>query len=194
MGKLSPFLFDDFAETLQKLGVRISKHQQYLDISKWNLAKIVNEHWDSDGYASEVKDKREYYRECSRLLPVMLFGHSGETLRRWCETQAHYSAEPDIEILLHGSSFDHLLKAKRLEMDGRVKAVLAVAEAIENKMTADGMVSHFDPDRDGPNSRHFMLNKLFSWSEKMWVPKPAADLLLQAAKIIKASLEVKDEV
>lgn len=191
MGKLYPVLSAEFAAELNKAGKRIAFQQLYMDENKWKLAKRVNVEWDKrrDEYEPEI-NKRVFYTECCKCLPVMIFGESGETLRRWCETQSHYAPEKDIVTLLRGSSFDHLLKAKRLQNNGKVEAaVLAVAFAIERKMSADDMVSNFDPNYDGNDSRHFTLNRLFTLSEKAWIPKEAAEHLLEAARIIKKSLD-----
>ena len=190
MGKLSPLLFDDFANDLLKVGKQIASQQMYLDENKWKLAKKVNDEWNKGGYEAEGTDKREYYKECCSLLPVMIFGSSGETLRRWSETQAHYAKEKNITTLLHGSSFDHLLKAKRLQAGGKVEAaILAVAFAIEHEMSADDMVSHFDPEHDGSDSRHFTMKKLFSLADRAWISREASFHLLMAARNMKEHLD-----
>lgn len=190
VGKLSPILTDEFAITLRSAGRKIDFVQMALDRKKWYVAELVNLEWRDEGYEAEGVNKREYYAECCKLLPVRIFGQSGETLRRWCETQSHYADEKDIMDILAASSFDHLLKAKRLHNNGKVEsAIYAVAIAISKNMTADEMANHFDPEHDGKDSRHFTLEKLFTLSERAWIPKEAAEHLLEAARIIKKSLD-----
>lgn len=191
MGKVYPLLSPEFVADLQKAGKRISFQQLYLDENKWGLAKRVNAEWDKrrEEYEPEIT-KRIFYAECCKWLPVMIFGKSGETLRRWCENQTYYADEKDITKLLKESSFDHLLKAKRLESNGLVEsAVDAVKTAITEGWNADRMVEHYDPDHEGRDSRHFQLTKLFTLSERAWIPKEAAEHLLEAARIIKKSLD-----
>ena len=190
MGKVSPILSDEFASALKNAGRKIDFVQMALDRKKWHIAELVNLEWRDEGYEAEGVNKREYYSECCKLLPVRIFGASGETLRRWCETQAHYADEKNIMDILAASSFDHLLRAKRLQNNGKVDAaVYAVAIAISKSMTAEEMTAHFDPEHDGSDSRHFTVDKLFTLSERAWIPREAADHLLEAARIIKKSLD-----
>jgi hypothetical protein len=190
MGKLSPILNDEFAAKICKTGRNIQTQQRLLDQNKWLIAEMVNLEWRDEGYQAEGTNKREYYKECCRLLPVMVFGKSGETLRRWCETQAHYADEKDILTILSASSFDHLLRAKRLQANRKVTAaILAVAEAVKDGMSAEDMENHFDPEHEGSDSRHVMVERLFSLSEKSWIPKEAADHLLEAARIMREMLK-----
>ncbi len=190
VGKLSPLLSDVFAAEIVKIGRRIDVQQNLLDQNKWQIADLVNAEWRDEGYAVEGVIKREYYAECCRMLPTRIFGKSGETLRRWCETQSHYADEADILTILSASSFDHLLKAKRLQANKKVDAaILAVAQAVKSEMTADEMVAFYDPEHDGTDSRHFTMDKLFTLSERAWIPKEAAQHILEAARIIRESLK-----
>ena len=94
--------------------------------------------------------KLDYYIEVSRVandgLFIPIFGESGQTLRRWCETQETYKNFPQAEQFLTTLSFDHLAKAKKLAKDGRVAVpTLALAEAVARHWSADDMQEHYDP-------------------------------------------------
>src|SRR5688572_9973230 len=82
--------------------------------------------------------------ECSRVANIGLqkprFSESGETLRRWCEVQAYYSQFSYADKLLDVYSFDHLVEAKRLAYQEKVKsAIEALKLAYSNRWTADEM-------------------------------------------------------
>lgn len=179
----------DFAEYLTSAGADIERKQNALDIAKWTVAEAVNLEWRDEGYEAERVNKKEFYGACCQCLPFRLFGKSGETLRRWCETQAHFDRFNNIDMVLRATSFDHLLKAKRLEQNKKIDAIKALGTAIEEDLTADEMVTMFDPEHDGIDSRHFKLTQLYSLSESAWIPKEAGALILAAARIIDAELK-----
>jgi len=185
-----PALSNEFANFLRKQGKKIKTVSDALDVLKWNLADAVNLEWVDGEYKGEVR-KEDYYVECCKCLPVMLFGKSGQTLRRWCDLRAHYEDIPNSEVLLRGSSFDHLYKARRLEVGGKVEAAeLAVAMAIQEEWTADEMQYNYDPKGESETEER-TIERLFSLSEAMWIPRRAAELILEAVKIIREERKAK---
>jgi hypothetical protein len=179
-----PALSKEFADFLRKQGRKIKTVSDALDVMKWHLADAVNLEWIDGGYKGEVT-KEEFYIECCTCLPVMLFGKSGQTLRRWCDLRNFYEDVPNSDVLLRGSSFDHLLRAKRLELGNKIEAAeIAVAVAIKNELTAEEMQYKYDP-RGESETEERTIERLFSLADAMWIPREAASLILQAVKIIR---------
>jgi len=182
-----------FVDQLYKQGNKIKTVSDALDVMKWQLAEMVNLEWRDGDYKGEVK-KIDFLAACSQCLPVMLFGHSGETLKRWCGIEEYYEKVPQAKTLLKGSSFDHLLRAKRLADGEKVKndngdpapAEYAVAKAIAEKWTAERMQMEYDPTSDGETQER-TIQRLYGLSEMMWMPKRAAELIREAVEIIKES-------
>lgn len=130
--------------------------QRQADDCKWNIARCVNEMWPEHktmaGANKELIfcDKDAYYAECSRVANEGLshprFSASGQTLRRWCEVEATYSRFEHADEFLDALSFEHLRIAKSLSLNDKVKnPVLALAEAVSRKWTAQEMQYHYDP-------------------------------------------------
>jgi hypothetical protein len=96
------------------------------------------------------------------------FSASGETLRRWCEVYACYS---NIKVehlpVVKESSFEHLRIAKSLAYNEKVSSpLLALAEAVKNKWTADEMRLHYDPP-----GQVTIYEKFTGWLESLWTTK-----------------------
>ena len=145
----SVFLDPEFQQELSAMTTAYSVQQAEADLMKWEIAKAVNEFW-GEHMSSFGGKKLDYYIEVSRVandgLFIPIFGESGQTLRRWCETQETYKNFPQAEQFLTTLSFDHLAKAKKLAKDGRVAVpTLALAEAVARHWSADDMQEHYDP-------------------------------------------------
>ena len=54
------------------------------------------------------------------------------------------------------------------------------------------MVSFYNPEHEGADSKRYQVNRLYSMSEASWIPKEAADHILQAAQIIDKTLRSAD--
>jgi hypothetical protein len=153
----------EFIKDVQANAKEYDTFQSESDDSKWTIARKTNEMWPEhkglvvqDAAWEEPKllfpTKMDYYMEVSRVANMGLrkkrFSDSGETLRRWCEVQETYSQFPQADLLLSEVSFDHLVKAKKLAKDGKVKSpihALAWAMNADERHTADEMKEHFDP-------------------------------------------------
>ena len=193
LGKVYPrptIITPEFAKFLAERGAAIERIEKHLGRKKWAFAGDVNLEWRDGDYEIEKVNKREYYSECAKYLPVMIFGKSGETLRRWCEVEAHYKDVDEALLLLEGSSFDHLLRAKRLEANNKEIAVVAVSTAIKDGLNAEEMQYNFDPSSSG-ESENRTIDRLFSLADAMWIPREAAALILQAVIIIRDARKVK---
>ena len=150
--KVSEVLDRYLCEDLQKMAGQYEGNQSNADDDKWNIARRVNEDWsEHKGY---FDTRLEYFAECSRVMNLgrkkKYFSDSGETLRKWCEVQASYqrfeSEVNDGDKFLDLLSFDHLLKARTLYNNAKVKSPLdALNAALENGWTADEMAYHYDP-------------------------------------------------
>ena len=148
----SVVLAREFCDELSAMAQNYSDNQYNADSDKWNIARLVNEGWEE--HKVHFETKLDYLAECSRVanrgLRHKRFSDSGETLRRWCEVQATYSAftekVQDADKFLDLLSFDHLSRAKRLYLNGKVKSpFLALSTAMTEKYTAEEMQFHFDP-------------------------------------------------
>ena len=153
---ISLVLDPEFAKELQGMSSEYDGYETAADNSKWVIAEKVNSMWPEHETARDengvkvFETKKDFYMECSRVANIGLkkkrFSDSGETLRRWCETQETYNQWQDAYNFLNWLSFDHLYKAKKLYKDGKVRVpVLALAEAVRSGYTADEMKEHFDP-------------------------------------------------
>ena len=198
VGKVYPALLSKgFADYLYKQGKKIKTVSDALDVMKWELADAVNLEWRDGDYKGEIT-MMDFYADCCQCLPVMLFGHSGQTLKRWCEVQTYWQDVKEAKTLLKASSFDHLLRAKRLADSDKVKndngdpapAEYAVAKAISEHWTAERMQMEYDPNGDS-DSQERTIQRLYGLSEMMWIPKRAAELIREAVEIIKAERQNK---
>jgi len=150
--KVSEVLDPEFVTELQGKATIYDDNQYNSDNDKWAIAVLVNDMWDE--HRSQFDKKIDYLAECSRVanrgLRHKRFTESGETLRRWCELQATYAAfvdnVQDADKFLDLLSFDHLYRARKIYMAGKVKSPFeALSQALINKWTAEEMQFHYDP-------------------------------------------------
>lgn len=171
----SEVLDPEFCAELRAMSRNYDNNQTNVDDDQWNIARKVNEMWPEHiGMKEAFPTKAEYQAECSRVANIGLrhkrFSDSGETLRRWCETQATYQAftdqVQDADKFLDLLSFDHLYKAKTLFLNKKVKSPFeALLKAITEGYTADEMQFHFDPPQV-PDDYTVMIGRLDALQDK----------------------------
>lgn len=202
---ISAVLDPEFAADLQASVKHFDDCESEADNERWNIAFQVNEMWPE--HENNVDDrgekifptKKEYYAECSRVANLVVkrkrFSDSGETLRRWCEVQESYNQWRDAVTFLDHLSFDHLYKARKLYKDGKVSPpVLALAEAVRRKWTADEMKEHYDPTITPHPYDIFRSNINNLLSAKLEFIKSAEVRKRIKAELSKIDQEVRDEI
>lgn len=197
-GKVS-LLRPEFVRQLQRTAKQYDHHHKRAGRYQFILARRVNEEWAKE-YEGEVR-KEDYYAACSyeinAALGFPICSYSGETLRRWCELDSSYrniseSLYPLFDIL----SIEHFRIARRLaklpENESKCNTpehILAFAYA--NKMTADEMEQHFDPNKAEPVHPydsaigHFdsLLTNKFEWIRDVHDRQEIVRHLSEARKI-----------
>lgn len=206
--EISAVLDPEFVKDLQANAQDYDGFQSESDDSKWVIARRVNEMWEEHKNMTyplttdpAFPTKMDYYAECSRVANIGLkhkrFSDSGETLRRWCEIQESYAAFSQADLLLSELSFDHLVRARKLARDEKVKSpILALAKAMEAGYTADEMQEHFDPKQPvHPYDKvKGWLAGLLDKNNWKWVKKSenVKQILFHAAEIKRLSEEKAD--
>jgi len=162
----------EFTAEIRATAAHYDDNLENADNDKWNMARLVNEMWPE--HKGTFETKLDYLAECSRVANIGLrhkrFSDSGETLRRWCEVQATYSAfaetVKDADKFLDLLSFDHLARAKSLYLKEKVKSpFLALKTAIIEKYTAEEMQYHYDPPTK-PNEWDVMQDRVQAMKSK----------------------------
>lgn len=172
-----------------------------LDNQQLIISRRVNEMWDE--HRAMFNTRLDYFAECSRIANLKsgryIFAESGETLRRWCEVVATYESldgeltrgyELSIEDLLDALTFNHLYKARKLYLNGKVKSPLyALAEAMSNKWSAEDMEFHFDSNKNSVKGG--LISFLQKWMEKklpmLELPKETA---AEAVQLLNRLMEI----
>lgn len=185
---ISELLDPDFSCSLALIAIEYDSHQSQADDFKWHISRKVNSEWDE--HKTLFNTKKDYFAECSRVMNLSgrkYFSESGETLRRWCETQATYETflneVQDAEKFLDLLSFDHLYKAKKAYSAEKVTSPFdALKLAIENGWSADDMMEHYFP----PQGLKFdVIRSLSGWLEKL---PHKMKLTGENAKILQAKI------
>lgn len=145
---ISVLLDPKFCAELQDDALALDDTLGKADDSQWTIARKVNDLWSE--HKGLFATKSDYLAECSRVANLNTkrkrLSESGETLRRWCETDATYAAFTNCNEFKEVLSFDHFYRAKRLYKNGKVKApIYALAFAIDKSLPAEDMEAHFDP-------------------------------------------------
>lgn len=170
----STFLTDSQVETIQREARKLGHIERARSKKQMFFGRLCNEIWDELKDKPEIQGeifKSDLYIEMSYWInegqDFPLVGATGETLRRWAETAAKFKDTPAIKEMEEVLSFDHFVRARRLESQGEVKAaVYALAIAIKERLTAEEMTTRFT---DPPAIEPEILELQLKYPEWAWM-------------------------